>query len=62
MQKLGQRGELLASGGLIGGARLGWPLRAREDKLPEWLVFGAMIRTVAIGEEEPGLRPLAFAQ
>jgi hypothetical protein len=34
------------NGGLVGGARL---------------VFGAMIRTVAMGEEDPGLRPLSAA-
>ena len=26
-----------------------------------WLVFGAMIRTVSMGEDEPGLNPLAAA-
>jgi hypothetical protein len=45
-------------GGLIGGARLAWPADARPDAPPDWLVFGAMIRTVAMGEE-PGLHPLA---
>jgi hypothetical protein len=48
-------------GGLVGGARLGWPDHAADDARPDWLVFGAMIRTVAMGEEEPGLRPLAAA-
>jgi biotin-(acetyl-CoA carboxylase) ligase len=48
-------------GGLVGGARLAWPAGADEDKPADWLVFGAMIRTVALGEEEPGLRPLAAA-
>src|SRR5437016_5069893 len=48
-------------GGLVGGARLAWPPRAGEDAAPPWLVFGAMIRTVAMGEAEPGLRPLATA-
>lgn len=48
-------------GGLIGGGRLGWPEHAREDARPDWLVFGAMVRTVAMGAEEPGLRPLAAA-
>jgi biotin-(acetyl-CoA carboxylase) ligase len=46
-------------GGLIGGARLAWPAAADEDEPPPWLVFGAMIRIVAMGEGEPGLRPLA---
>lgn len=48
-------------GGLVGGGRLGWPKSAREDETPPWLVFGAMIRTVALGENEPGLTPLAAA-
>ena len=47
-------------GGLVGGGRLAWPAGAAEDEPPAWLVFGAMIRTVAMGEEEPGLRPLAI--
>jgi biotin-(acetyl-CoA carboxylase) ligase len=48
-------------GGLVGGARLAWPAAADEDEPPAWLVFGAMIRIVAMGEGEPGLRPLAAA-
>jgi len=48
-------------GGLVGGGRLAWPAPAEEDEPPSWLVFGAMIRLVAMGEEEPGLRPLAAA-
>jgi hypothetical protein len=48
-------------GGLVGGGRLAWPPGADEDEPPPWLVFGAMIRTVAMGEEEPGLRPLSAA-
>ena len=43
------------------GARLGWPRGAPENEPPAWLVFGAMIRTVAMGEDEPGLRPLSAA-
>jgi len=49
------------NGGLVGGARLAWPERADEDRPPAWLVFAATIRTVAMGEEEPGLRPLSAA-
>ena len=49
------------NGGLVGGARLGWPEGADEDAPPDWLVLGAMVRTVALGEEEPGLRPLVAA-
>ena len=48
-------------GGLVGGGRLAWPAGADEEAPPPWLVFGAMIRTVAMGETEPGLRPLAAA-
>jgi hypothetical protein len=48
-------------GGLVGGGRLAWPSKADEAEPPQWLVFGAMIRTVALGENEPGLRPLGSA-
>ena len=48
-------------GGLVGGGQLGWPSSAKEDEPPRWLVFGAMIRTVAITETEAGLHPLASA-
>ena len=48
-------------GGLVGGARLAWPPGADENEPPDWLVLGAMIRTVAMGDEEPGLRPLSAA-
>lgn len=48
-------------GGLVGGGRLAWPARSRLDAPPNWLVFGAMIRTVSLSGEEPGLRPLSAA-
>lgn len=48
-------------GGLVGGGRLAWPTDADESEPPDWLVFGAMIRTVAMGEEEAGVRPLSSA-
>src|SRR5262245_36769236 len=48
-------------GGLVGGARLAWPAESDEKAPPDWLVFGAMIRTVAMGADEAGLRPLAAA-
>lgn len=48
-------------GGLVGGGRLGWPPSASEDEPPRWLVFGAMIRTVAITDREAGVHPLASA-
>ena len=37
-------------GGLVGGVRLAWPAGAGEDEPPAWLVFGAMIRMVAMGD------------
>ncbi len=48
-------------GGLVGGGRLGWPKSVGEDDSPPWLVFGAMIRTVALTETEAGVHPLASA-
>ena len=48
-------------GGLVGGVRLAWPHGADENAPADWLVFGAMIRTVALGEEEAGLHPLSAA-
>lgn len=47
--------------GLVGGGRLGWPKSAREDDVPPWLVFGAMIRTVSMSETDAGVHPLASA-
>jgi biotin/lipoate A/B protein ligase family protein len=52
---------IYVNNGLVGGGRIAWPEGAGEDEPPDWLVFGAMIRTVAMGEEEPGLRPLSSA-
>ena len=48
-------------GGLIGGGRLAGPPGAAETEPPDWLVFGATVRIVAMGEGEAGLRPLATA-
>lgn len=48
-------------GGLVGGGRMGWPSDADEDAPPPWLVFGAMIRTVAMSDDDPGIHPLASA-
>jgi hypothetical protein len=54
-------GTVRIDGGLVGGGRLAWPQHASEEVRPDWLVFGAMIRTVALGEDEPGVHPLAAA-
>ena len=52
---------LRVDGGLVGGVRLQWPVGADENEPAPWLVFGATIRTVAMGEEEPGVTPLSAA-
>ena len=48
-------------GGLIGGGRLAWPAHADECAAPDWLVFGAAIRTAFPHREEPGLHPRSTA-
>jgi hypothetical protein len=52
---------VFVDGGLVGGGRLAWPADASEDAPPDWLVFGAMVRTVTTAAGEPGLRPFAAA-
>jgi biotin-(acetyl-CoA carboxylase) ligase len=47
--------------GLVGGGRLGWPDGCAESAVPNWLVFGAMIRIVSLREAEAALHPLATA-
>jgi hypothetical protein len=41
--------------GLVGGGRLGWPEGAEEDKTPDWLVFGCILRSVDLSHVEAGL-------
>jgi hypothetical protein len=53
--------KVLFNGALVGGGRLGWPKRCREDKVPAWLVFGAMLRAAWIGAGDPGLMPTVTA-
>jgi len=48
-------------GGLIGGGRLAWPDHADECTAPDWLVFGAAIRTAFPSREESGLHPRSTA-
>jgi hypothetical protein len=54
-------GALFVDGGLIGGARLGWPPGAAEDAAAPWLVFGAMLRTAIIEPLTPDQRAAAAA-
>ena len=42
-------------GALVGGGRLAWPAGAEESAAPEWLVFGAAIRTATASASEPGV-------
>src|SRR5436190_20989151 len=34
--------------GLLGGGRLGWPAECTEGEIPEWLVFGVILRAAAM--------------
>ncbi len=52
--------SIWVNAGLVGGGQLAWS-QGPEGEPPQWLVFGAMIRTVSLAEGEPGLRPLAAA-
>ena len=54
-------GSISVNRGLVGGGRLAWPQGTGEDETPAWLVFGAMIRTVSMSGNEPGLNPLVTA-
>jgi len=42
---------------LVGGGRLAWPAQTDAGNVPEWLVFGATIRTASNTGVDPGLTP-----
>lgn len=48
--------------GLIGGGRLAWPEGSREDAVPGWLVFGAMVRATTMSPFEPGQTGVGMAE
>ncbi len=48
--------NLMFNEALVGGGQLAWPLNANEKERPDWLVFGAMIRTDILDYREPGER------
>lgn len=48
---------IFVDGALVGGAELGWPENGSEEQRPDWLVFGAMVRTAALAPLEPGFNP-----
>src|ERR1700720_3760470 len=45
---------ILFDGGLLGGARLGWPADCAEDEVPAWLVFGVILRAAEMAHVEEG--------
>lgn len=49
--------SLTFDGALIGGGRLAWPQGCGEDEVPDWLVFGAMIRAGGMRDLGIGLGP-----
>lgn len=46
---------ILFDGGLVGGGRLAWPEGAAEESIPDWLVFGCILRSVDLSHVEAGL-------
>lgn len=53
--------------GLIGGGRLAWPEGCGEDEVPDWIVFGAMIRATtmtpfAMGQTGVGMAEEGFEE
>jgi biotin-(acetyl-CoA carboxylase) ligase len=43
---------IMFDGGLLGGARLGWPADCAEDENPAWLVFGVILRAADMAHVE----------
>jgi hypothetical protein len=43
---------ILFDGGLLGGARLGWPTDCAEADVPAWLVFGVILRAADMAHVE----------
>jgi hypothetical protein len=53
-------GAIHVDSGLVGGGRLAWPRQASDEEVPDWIVFGASIRTVCMDKDRSGV-PLAAA-
>lgn len=55
---------ILLDGGVVGGGRIGWPADAAEDEVPDFVVFGGMVRTVlpaqAVGRRGTSLEEAGF--
>jgi biotin-(acetyl-CoA carboxylase) ligase len=43
---------VMFDGGLLGGARLGWPQDCAETDVPSWLVFGVILRAAEMAQVE----------
>jgi biotin-(acetyl-CoA carboxylase) ligase len=43
---------ILFDGGLLGGARLGWPTDCAESEVPAWLVLGVILRAADMAHVE----------
>jgi biotin-(acetyl-CoA carboxylase) ligase len=43
---------VIFDGGLLGGARLGWPQDCAETEVPPWLVFGVILRAADMAHAE----------
>jgi Biotin/lipoate A/B protein ligase family len=56
----GWPGRILVDAGVVGAGRLAWPASGSEDHVPDWIVFGGLIRTVSLGREA-GVHSLASA-
>lgn len=48
--------------GLIGGGRLAWPADCSEKQVPDWLVFGAMVRATTMSPFQPGQTGVGMAE
>ncbi|WP_424629406.1 biotin/lipoate--protein ligase family protein [Bradyrhizobium sp. SYSU BS000235] len=53
---------ILFDGGVLGGARLGWPKDCGETEVPAWLVFGVILRAADMAhiEEAEAARGVAL--
>ncbi len=48
--------------GLIGGGRTNWPKECGEDAVPDWLVFGAMVRATTMSPFAQGQTGVGMAE
>jgi hypothetical protein len=48
---------IIFDGGLVGGGRLAWPQGCGDDDIPQWLVFGAVLRAEDLPDVDTGAHP-----